>query len=530
MDPFQFPPFPPPLLARNGPAKHVVVIGAGLAGLCAAHRLEQYGHDVAVLEASDRAGGRVLTFRDGFSGGMHADAGAAFVPGYHTYTVGYALAFGLQLVPLVVNGRSTVYLRGCRIDDPTNPNVKWPVPLNANEQGHPPSQWLHEYLSVPLGSVHETDPRAPQWPPMSLEAIDGMSYRDLLSSRGASDGAIDILRLGFSDLWGDGIDACSALLLLRDDAFAAAASTAGPSGTPAPSPPSPGARAPTHPASHHFFAQQATTNPLPSPAPGAPTPINAQTVYRIDGGTDGLPREFAKRLRSPIRYRSPVTRIRQSASGVTVFCDGATDALDADYVVCTAPFSALKYLAVDPPFSPPKTQAINDLPYTSVARIFLEFTTRYWTKNGDAGVASTDLPETQPQQQIPGFWIEDATLTENTTGGILDCYITGEWARRVTAMRDADRVELALDIVERVFPGARANYSGRVMTKCWDEDPWERGDYCWFRPGQMTALCPVIAVPEGRIHFAGDHTSALPGWMQGALESGVRAASEVDAA
>ena len=44
----------------------------------------------------------------------------------------------------------------------------------------------------------------------------------------------------------------------------------------------------------------------------------------------------------------------------------------------------------------------------------------------------------------------------------------------------------------------------------------------------MTELCPVIPLPEGRIHFAGDHTSALPGWMQGALESGIRAATEVN--
>ena len=50
----------------------------------------------------------------------------------------------------------------------------------------------------------------------------------------------------------------------------------------------------------------------------------------------------------------------------------------------------------------------------------------------------------------------------------------------------------------------------------------------WFKPGQLTGLSAAISAAEGRIHFAGEHASSLPGWMQGALESGVRAAREVN--
>ena len=63
--------------------------------------------------------------------------------------------------------------------------------------------------------------------------------------------------------------------------------------------------------------------------------------------------------------------------------------------------------------------------------------------------------------------------------------------------------------------------------KSWDDDEWARGAASWYRPGQMTALWPHVATPEGRVHFAGDHTSAWMHWMQGALQSGFRAASEV---
>ncbi|HEX8903220.1 MAG TPA: FAD-dependent oxidoreductase, partial [Longimicrobiaceae bacterium] len=65
---------------------------------------------------------------------------------------------------------------------------------------------------------------------------------------------------------------------------------------------------------------------------------------------------------------------------------------------------------------------------------------------------------------------------------------------------------------------------------CWDADRWAIGDYAWFAPGEMRAFLPHLARPEGRIHFAGDHTSAWPGWMQGALDSGFRSAEEVHAA
>lgn len=63
--------------------------------------------------------------------------------------------------------------------------------------------------------------------------------------------------------------------------------------------------------------------------------------------------------------------------------------------------------------------------------------------------------------------------------------------------------------------------------KIWDEDEWARGAYTWFKPGQMRSLLPLVGRTEGRLLFAGEPTSDHPGWMQGALASGVRAAREV---
>ena len=80
--------------------------------------------------------------------------------------------------------------------------------------------------------------------------------------------------------------------------------------------------------------------------------------------------------------------------------------------------------------------------------------------------------------------------------------------------------------MSNVFPDLTTNFvKGSVYR--WALDPWARGAFAVFRPGQMSSLMPEIPRPEGRLHFAGEHTSAWMGWMEGALESGGRAAHEV---
>ena len=90
-------------------------------------------------------------------------------------------------------------------------------------------------------------------------------------------------------------------------------------------------------------------------------------------------------------------------------------------------------------------------------------------------------------------------------------------------------MEVVLNEMETLFPGTRENFEGG-LTKSWDEDFWARGAMQWFRPSQMTTYGPYMATPEGRIHFAGEHTSPWPGWIEGAIHSGLRSANEVQEA
>ncbi len=125
--------------------------------------------------------------------------------------------------------------------------------------------------------------------------------------------------------------------------------------------------------------------------------------------------------------------------------------------------------------------------------------------------------------------LRHTTLIQDGTRGILNSYTEGEQARSVMAMRENERLSSTLEQIEQIYPGMRENYEGG-RSKCWDEDEWARGAYSLFSAGQMSSLLPHIARPEGRVHFAGEHTSVWTGLMQGALESGTRAAREVDEA
>lgn len=455
-------------LERRGDPRRVVVIGAGLAGLAAAWELAQAGHQVTVLEARSRAGGRVQTLRDPFAEGLYAEAGAASIYDNHGWTLHYVDLFGLALDPVPPSQLATVLqVRGQRIELRPDQPVAWPLDLAPEERPLGRRELWQRYLGPALAEAG--DPWAPGWPPEALRPYDQLTFTDFLRRQGASDAAIAILRLGAPDLLGDGPDTYSALSQVSE-------------------------------ASHR---------------------AGMKTIYTLRGGSDQLPRAFAARLGDRIRYGAPVVRIEQDGAEARVvyLAAGAAETVRADRVVATVPFSVLRAIPISPALPPDKQRAIAELGYTSVARVVVQTRTRFWLDQGLSGQVLTDLPIMSLFERTP--------LRHDGRRGLLDAFIGGPQARRVTALAEAERVPWTVEQMAEVLPGLRESSEGGIA-KCWDEDPWARGAYAWFRPGEMYSLRPAIARPEGRLHFAGEHASSQPGWMQGALESGYRAAREVN--
>jgi monoamine oxidase len=457
------------LLRRTAHARSpgkVVVIGAGLAGLAAAFEISQAGVDVEVLEARAEPGGRVRTLRSGFADGLHAEAGAAFVLGRHRLVQQYAARLGLRLVEIVSPSSHQIYvIAGQRIVPRGESAEPWPGELTPEERSLGLAGMWRRYVGDLLREIG--DPARPGWPGGGLARYDGLTMADFLRMRGASPAAVALLSVGYLNLGGDGVETCSALATLRDLA-------------------------------HRGHDVRS---------------------WVIEGGNDRLPAALAERLGGRVHYDTPAIRIEpgEHTPAVLTRRGGAVRRWSADRVVCTLPPPVLADLEASPGFSPARRQALAALRLTSITRALVQTRTRFWQAQGLAPAAVSDLAVQS---------VSDATITQPGRRGILSAEIGGAGARRLSALPAGERLAEILGSLDRIYPGVRAEAETTTLVD-WDADPWARGAYAWFRPGQLTSLLPALIAPEGRVHFAGEHTASASGWMEGALQSGLRAAAEV---
>jgi monoamine oxidase len=245
---------------------------------------------------------------------------------------------------------------------------------------------------------------------------------------------------------------------------------------------------------------------------------NTSQFYKIHGGMDQLPRAMARALGAVVRYNAAVVRMDQTGGSLRLdYVEHARPkTIRASRVIFAIPFSTLRQIEIRPAFSAQKARAIAELPYFPATRFLLQSRTSFWQSLQLSGSARTDQPAE--------IW--DCTYDLAGTRGILGATVGGELGNRVGRMTKARAVRFGTGLVAQTFPTLRASFEKGVVYR-WGRDPWSRGAFAVFHPGQMTAMMPDIARPEGRVHFAGEHTSSWMGWMQGALESGERAAREV---
>ena len=245
---------------------------------------------------------------------------------------------------------------------------------------------------------------------------------------------------------------------------------------------------------------------------------NTTQYFKIQGGMDRLPRAMAAALGGCVRYNAAVVRIDQRTESIRVeYLENArVKTIRASRVVVAIPFSTLRQVEIRPRFSSGKARAIDDIPYFPATRFLLQSRTRFWEAAGLSGSARTDQPAE--------IW--DCTYDLPGERGILGMTVGGAIGRSLAGMSADQAVKFGASLAARTFPDIRSELEKGSAWR-WANEPWSRGAFAVFHPRQMAAMMPGISRPEGRIHFAGEHTSSWMGWMEGALQSGERAAAEV---
>jgi monoamine oxidase len=243
-------------------------------------------------------------------------------------------------------------------------------------------------------------------------------------------------------------------------------------------------------------------------------------MFRLRGGNDTLVQALAKPLGRDVRLATTVVAISQGATRVRVRLrerSGVLEEITADYVICAMPATTLKALQMDPPLPSRLAEAIASLPYGPATRVLAQFDRRFWRAPGRVRAFGTDLPigaVWEANEEQPGR----AGILSFLAGGRASSQMQGIMAREGARGLPAHLAWLGAD--------RAAVLASQVVT--WENDPWAQGGYAVFKPSYDPELREWLGRPHGRVFFAGEHTAwRWQGYMNGAVESGLRAAQEI---
>jgi monoamine oxidase len=540
----------------------VLVIGAGMAGMVSAAMLRQVGHNVTIVEANTRIGGRVKTFRNSDEktywqdDSLYAEAGAMRLPNFHLMVLEYCAQLKVPLEPfyyvsvakdqalqnerdryehnsntfpkktqnsyLYVNRNHVVqheyYDAGADINalldyhlqvnqNPATPDPATGAPPNLDENQR--ADVLLNNALLPLKRFIAIDPPR-NWPVLIARFGEYSMRRFLKETTIYSENAIEMI----------------GVLQNLESRM-----------------------------SYDFLQSFIEANIIQ----------NDTEFWQVVGGTDVITESFYKEhgLADITHLDTRVTdlyleggdgkvristeiEIRRDASYYVErgFAEQPVAVSDMrfDEVIVAIPFSAFRMVHVWPAFCQEKRKAIRELHYDAATKVLIEFTERWWESepyNIVGGGTITDLPNRfiyYPSQHIGA--------TGN--GLMLACYCWADDARRWDSMEYKDRYIHALDNIAVAHAPGDLDEQKRIKrlavfdpedddllgaaTVSWMQNPYAFGEAAIFSPGQLHLLQPDIEQAEwdGKAHFAGEHTSLKHAWIEGAIESAIRAALEVN--
>ena len=439
----------------------VAVVGAGLAGLTSARRLEAAGASVVVLEARDRVGGRTLN--EPLGDGQVVEIGGQWIGPTQDRIAALARELGVQTFPTHTAGERLVEFEGeLRRYSGRIPRVSATALADFGQ-----AQLKLDRLArkVPLEAPWE----APDAEKLDSQTLWSWMRRNVYTKAGRS-----MVELVVEAVWAAQPAELSLLHVL-------------------------------------FYIHSAGGLDLLLETEGG-----AQQD-RFVGGSQLVSIRMAEELGDAVERSAPVRRIAHSQDGVVVTADSVE--VRARRAVVALPPTLCGRIAYDPPLAGYRDQLTQRMPQGSVIKCLAVYDTPFWREQGLSGEATSDVG--------PAKLVFDNTPPSGSPG-VLVAFLEGARAREYGRLRDRDRREAVLRGMARLF-GERAMRTERFIERSWADEEWTRGCYgCYMPPGGWTQFGPALRQPIGPLHWASAETATVwNGYMDGAVQSGQRAAAEV---
>jgi monoamine oxidase len=461
-----------PGASAASPSADVVVVGAGFAGLTAALRLVNAGRSVIVLEARGRVGGRALNQPIG--GGEISERGATFVGPTQNYILNLAKEFGVGKFPTFDEG-DNVYVnsQGQRSTySDTGPlGTAPPDPLILGDLTQAVVRLDDMSTEVPVGAP---------WQSSQVEDWDGQTLETWIRDNSSTQAFRDLVPVATRPIFGAEPRDLSLLFVLF---YIAASGDEQHTGT---------------------FERNFNTR-------------NGAQMWRFVGGSQRLALKIAARLGQRIMLRSPVQRIVQQATGVTVHTPVLE--VNAKRAIVAIPPTLAGRIEYQPKMPAERDQLTQRLPQGTLIKATAVYDKPFWR---DAGLNGTAVSYTGPANVT----FDDSP--QDGSKGVIFGFVGGDEARRFMRRSTADRRAAVLANFTTYF-GAKAAHPLSYFETNWTTEEWTRGcPVAIAGPGTLLAYGRALRKPVGRIHWAGTETSTYwNGYMDGAVRSGTRAATEV---
>lgn len=240
-----------------------------------------------------------------------------------------------------------------------------------------------------------------------------------------------------------------------------------------------------------------------------------QQNYRVIGGNDRIPCALADAL-PDVRLNAAVTSIRllPDEVAVTYKQNDSYLTIRSAFAILAIPLTTARLIDFHSSLPPVYQRMVHEVSYGAVTKVLIQYRKRFWKERGWNGRLVTDAP-------IGYTW--HATSHVDSEDGIITAYTGGGPAAKLAALSDAKRIQVAVNEIEKIFPGS-SDLIEHTATVAWPNEEFTRGSYMALAPGEVTAHWEALMNPAGRLFFAGEHATPIQGFMEGAVESGQRAA------